>query len=63
MKEFKCSDMGYTCDWTTRDESLENVENQAYQHGREHHGLTDITEDIKNKVRSKIRDMKQSNAA
>jgi predicted small metal-binding protein len=59
MKTFNCKDVGYSdCDWSTSGQSDEEILNHAREHGREKHGLTDFSQDLKDKVRSKIRDVK-----
>jgi predicted small metal-binding protein len=58
MKTFSCRDIGKDCDWQTSGEDDATILRNAEQHGREKHGLTDFTQDIKNQVLSKIRDMK-----
>lgn len=63
MREFQCRDVGYDCDWSTRGQNDEQVMNEAFQHGREKHGIREITDDIKNKVRSKIRDVRSSDSS
>jgi predicted small metal-binding protein len=53
--QFRCADVGFTgCNWETRGSSPEEVLRNAEQHGREQHQLTNIDEDTRNKVRSKI---------
>jgi predicted small metal-binding protein len=52
---FRCSDAGFTgCNWETRGSSPDEVLRNAEQHGREQHHLTNIDEQTRNKVRSKI---------
>lgn len=51
----RCADVGFTgCNWETRGSSPEEVLRNAEQHGREQHNLTNIDEDTRNRVRSKI---------
>ena len=53
--QFRCSDVGFTgCNWETRGSSPEEVLRNAEQHGREQHNLSNIDEDTRNRVRSKI---------
>jgi predicted small metal-binding protein len=59
MKEFKCSDMGYDCDWSVRDNDENRMMDQIGTHGREKHGLTEFTQDLKDKVRSKFHELKE----
>jgi predicted small metal-binding protein len=52
---FRCADVGFTgCNWETRGSSPDEVLRNAEQHGREKHNLTNLDEETRNKVRSKI---------
>lgn len=52
---FRCADAGFNeCNWETRGATPDEVLHKAEQHGREHHRLTNIDEETRNKVRSKI---------
>lgn len=57
-KEFACRDFGMDCDWRTSGSSDEEIFKNASDHGREKHGLTEFTHDMREKVRQKIRDVK-----
>jgi predicted small metal-binding protein len=53
---FRCADAGFTgCSWEAKGSNPDDVLRQAEQHGREQHNMTSIDEDMRNKVRSKIR--------
>jgi predicted small metal-binding protein len=53
---FRCADAGFTgCSWEAKGSSPDNVLQQAEQHGREQHNLTSIDDEMRDKVRSKIR--------
>ncbi len=52
---FRCADVGFNdCPWEAKGSSPDEVLQQAEQHGREHHRLTNIDEQTRNKVRSNI---------
>ena len=52
---FRCADAGFTgCNWETRGSSPDEVLRNAEQHGRDQHHLTNIDEETRNKVKSKI---------
>ena len=53
--KFRCADVGFQgCNWETRGSSPEEVLRNAEQHGREQHNLSNIDENTRNMVRSKI---------
>lgn len=58
MKKFKCSDLGIDCKWEIQHESEQEILRQAEQHGREKHGLLQINDKLRNKIRSKILDIR-----
>lgn len=55
MKTFKCSDVGYKCDTVIDGGTEDEVLNKASEHGRQAHGLKEMTNDLKDKVRSAIK--------
>jgi predicted small metal-binding protein len=57
MKEFNCRDMGYDCDFNVRGDNQDEMMSQIEGHGRSSHGLTEFTQDLKDKVLSKFRDV------
>lgn len=60
MREFACKDVGFdSCDWKTTGANDDEVLRKAGEHGREAHGITEFTSDLKNKVLSKIHDLKE----
>ena len=65
MKTFSCRDAGISCDWRVNAESEDEIVQQALEHGRQHHGIQvsdnpkdSFTQELRNKVRSKIQDVK-----
>jgi predicted small metal-binding protein len=58
MKEINCRDTGKNCDWKASAESDDEVLKQAAQHGQQEHGTRDFSEDIREGLRAKIRDVK-----
>ncbi len=52
---FRCADVGNAdCRWETSGQTEDEVMRNAEAHGRRHHGLTDWTEAMRNKVRDNI---------
>lgn len=60
MKNFKCRDIGYDCDWEVSSEDENLILEESRVHGQQEHGLADFGDDIKNKVRSLIKDQGSS---
>jgi predicted small metal-binding protein len=57
QKTFKCADMGHKeCSWEVSGRSEEELMPQIERHGRERHGISNLDEDSKRRVRSNIRD-------
>jgi len=53
---FRCADVGYgDCQFEARGNSEEEILQQAERHGREQHNVTEISEPLREKVRSSIR--------
>ena len=56
-KTFKCADMGHKdCSWEVSGRSEDELMPQIERHGRERHGVTNLDEDSKRRVRSNIRE-------
>jgi predicted small metal-binding protein len=56
-KTFKCADMGHKdCNWEVSGRSEDELMPQIERHGRERHGINNLDEDSKRRVRSNIRD-------
>lgn len=51
----KCADAGFDCDAVFRSESEEDILAQAGEHAMHVHGITEITDDIVNMVKSNIK--------
>jgi predicted small metal-binding protein len=52
---FRCADAGYKeCLWETKGSTPDEVLQKAEQHGREQHRITNMDDETRNKVRSKI---------
>jgi predicted small metal-binding protein len=59
MKTFECKDVGFSdCAWSVSGQTDEEIMAHAAEHGRQKHGIQEITEELKNKVLSKIREVK-----
>ena len=55
-KVVKCRDMGFDCEGVIRAESEEEALAQAAAHAQAVHGLTEITDEVVDAVRSAMRD-------
>lgn len=51
---FRCSDVGVSCNWQTSGNSEDEIFSKIEQHGREAHNLT-MDENTRSKVRKAIR--------
>lgn len=54
MKEFKCKDAGFSCDYKARGQNDEEVMRQAKEHGQQAHGMKDVKDD---KIKPLIHDV------
>ncbi len=56
-KAFRCADAGFDeCRWETQGRSEAELMPQIERHGRERHGLTELTESVVARIRKAIRD-------
>ena len=55
-KVIHCSDFGSECTFVARGETVEEVMAAGAQHGKEVHGVEEITPEMAEKVKSIIRD-------
>jgi predicted small metal-binding protein len=55
MKTLRCRDVGFDCDKEIRAENEDEILQQAAVHAKNDHGI-DVTPEIANQVKSKIRD-------
>ena len=55
-KVIHCSDMGADCDFVARGATLDEVLAVGAEHGKEVHGITEITPEMVEKVKSVVRD-------
>lgn len=51
---FNCSDIHPSCNWQASGRDENELRSQIEQHGREHHGIRNLTEDIWNRVRQSM---------
>lgn len=58
MKIIRCRDAGVDCDFVVRGETEEELFRNALEHGRTAHGMKEIPEDLKQKMRALIREEK-----
>ncbi len=49
---FRCSDIHPSCNWQASGKNENEIRSQIEQHGREHHNLREMGEDMWNRVRS-----------
>lgn len=57
-KIIRCRDAGVDCDFVVRGETEEELFRKALEHGRAAHGMKEISEDLKQKMRGLIREEK-----
>ena len=55
-KAIYCSDMGSDCTFVARGETMEEVLAVGAEHGKEVHGISEITPEMVEKVKSLVRD-------
>jgi predicted small metal-binding protein len=55
MKEFVCSDLGYSCNWKYIAQTEELIADGVAVHAREAHGIKDFTQEMKAKVGKSLR--------
>ncbi len=55
-KVFRCKDVGVTCGWEARAETEEELLKMIAEHGATEHDIKEITEELKAKVSSAIRE-------
>ncbi len=53
---FRCADVGLSdCQWQTNGSSLEEIMRNAEEHGKNEHNLTEINEDLRNRIRQNVK--------
>jgi predicted small metal-binding protein len=55
-KVVSCKDVGVDCDFVMRGETTEDILQQAAEHARTVHNMTEIPPDIAEKLRGAVRD-------
>ena len=55
QKHLRCRDVGMDCDFEAHGRSDDDVMQQAAAHAQRVHGISEITPDLANRVRSAIR--------
>lgn len=58
MKRLSCKDAGVDCDYVATGQTDDEVLRNASEHGKKTHGIKDFTIEMKNKLTSLIRDVK-----
>ena len=56
-KEVRCRDLGFDCDGVVQGESEEEILTQVAEHAKEVHNMTEIPEEVVEKVRSVMREV------
>ena len=51
-KVIRCRDAGVDCDFVVRGETEEELFRNALEHGKAFHGMTEITKDLQEKMRT-----------
>ncbi len=57
-KVIRCKEAGMDCDFVARGQSDDEVMRVAAEHGKQKHGMAQITPDLQQKIRSLIRNEK-----
>jgi len=57
-KVIRCRDAGVDCSFIARGETEEELFSKALEHGKIAHGMTELSEELKGKMRKLIRDEK-----
>jgi len=55
-KVVSCKDVGVDCDFVMRGETTEDILQQAAEHARTVHNMTEIPPDVAEKLRAAVRD-------
>ena len=58
MKVLRCRDVGFDCDGVIRAETEEEILQQAAEHAKTVHNLSEISEEAVAKIRTLVRDEK-----
>lgn len=52
---FRCSEINPNCSWEARGRDEQDLRRQIEQHGREHHNMRELSEDVWNRIRNSFR--------
>jgi predicted small metal-binding protein len=63
MKVIRCRDVGVDCDFEARGETVEEVLNQCGEHAKTAHGMSEIPEELLQKVTAAIHDEEAASTA
>ena len=58
MKSVKCRDVGVNCDHVITGTNEQEILAKAAKHGREQHNIKELTDDLKVKIRTNIKEAK-----
>ena len=56
MKTMSCREVGMDCDFVAKGESEQEIMQQAAEHARTDHGMTEIPPEVVDKVKAAIHD-------
>ncbi len=56
-KEFHCRDVGFDCDGIVQGQTEDELMSKVAIHAKEVHNMTDISEDVVNKIKSAVREV------
>ena len=55
-KRLSCKDVGSDCDFVICEKTEDEIFDQAKEHARKEHNMSELTQELKNRARSAIRD-------
>lgn len=58
MKYLSCKDVGIDCDWSVEAPTEEEIIAKAFEHGKKLHGISELTDELREKIRSSIHEEK-----
>jgi predicted small metal-binding protein len=58
-KRLSCKDVGSDCDFVICGKTEDEIFDQAKEHARKQHNMSELTQELKKKARSAIRDVER----
>ncbi len=55
MKQLRCRDVGFNCDYVMQGQSDDEVMNKAREHGKSAHGINQLSSDQERDVKRQIK--------